>query len=210
MDLQVQVSIPYRNVAPTNVAVNVWSFEAPDDTTPVLLQIQSFLSVFYSGLTDWYSPCLSMDVANIKMYRRSDLEPRAPIFDNSGSFGITNQTNEPLPEEVAAVMSFRGVRISGQPQARHRGRLFLGPLGSQVCELGSNGRSVISRDFIDTVVSSYLDAAEELSSAGLQQTIWSKTNGEAYPAVEWWMDDSFDTQRRRGPASSFKQPWTLL
>lgn len=207
--VKAQVTMPYRNVAPTNVAVNVWSFEIADDEVDQYLEVQSYLTVFYTTLVDWFSPLLDMTQSNIKIYVRSDLEPQVPRFDNSGSFGNTNQTNDPLPEEVAAVMSFRAPLVSGTIPARRRGRIFLGPLGSQVSITGTNGRSVIDPDFVQAVITASVEAAAELVTAGNAHTVWSKTNEANYVVSNYWMDNAFDTQRRRGPSSSTRQGWTI-
>lgn len=209
MDIKATVSIPYRNVSPTNVAVNVWSFQVPADDIEFLLGIQAYLSTFYVAINDWMSPLLNCANANIKMYRRLDAQPQAPIFDNIGSFGIDNQTNEPLPEEVAVVMSFRGPLESGQAAARRRGRVFLGPMGSQIVEPGANGRAVVAADFIDTVITATIDAEAELVGAGAHHCVWSKLDQEGYVVTDYWMDNAFDTQRRRGPDSSFRQTWII-
>lgn len=197
VDILAQVSIPYRTTLPEDVAVNTWSFRIADDTETELAQVGAFLQTFYEAISNRLSPVLDLTQTRGRFYNRADPEPRSPLIDAIFNLGVDN-TGGVFPEEVAAVLSFRGVLESGQPAARRRGRVFLGPLSDAVLTGGDANRSVFSTTFVTQVLNAYEAAWAELTTAGNAHVVWSTTDGEEHPVVQAWMDNALDTQRRRG------------
>lgn len=110
-----------------------------------------------------------------------------------------------LPTEVAACLSFRSDYLSDpefapgtRPRARDRGRIYIGPLGQNNCVAGLGGRPVPS----GTLTAVILDAAQALrDQPDAQWRVWSRARGTTDAVVEIWLDDAWDTQRRRGEAA---------
>lgn len=135
----------------------------------------------------------------LKIYNIDNPEPRVPLveaeLDVSPSAGTV-----PLPAEVAICLSFRGGLVSGAPAGRRRGRIYVGPLGTAA--LGVGGRPD------PTVVGVMEDAVEafraELDPEPINHAVWSRAGDNLYDVLEYWTDDAFDTQRRRGLAPSLK------
>lgn len=191
------VSIPYQTGIPGDVAVNVWSFEVEDDTTPNFSEIGAFIYTFYNEVTGFYSPVTSPTNSNLKIYVRSDAEPQLPRVDAPIDLGAPSSV-EPLPEEVAFCCSFRGVLASGTNPRRRRGRVYLGPLTQAVVAVGANSRTEVGTGF-RTVVEEAIQAANaELTTAGNFHTVWSQTDEVNVTVTDYWVDNAFDTQRRRG------------
>jgi len=194
-DILVQVSIPYFTGLPADVSVNTWSFSGASANETTAAEVGAFLNTYYTALRPFLSPALNPEAVGIKMYDRADAEPRTPFVTATYDLGAQTSTLG-LPEEVAVCLSFRGVLESGEPPARRRGRIYMGPLNTDV--LAASNRSVVDPDFIDTMLAAYEAAWDELTIAGLVHAVWSPTDVVSRPVVSAWMDDAFDTQRRRG------------
>ena len=50
---------------------------------------------------------------------------------------VTDTTN--IPPEVAIVLSFQALAVSGEPQARKRGRIYLGGISESAISTSSDG-----------------------------------------------------------------------
>lgn len=134
-------------------------------------------------------------------------EPRVPLVEVPFT-GKTMGTGA-LPAEVAICLSFRGDIVSGENQARRRGRIFVGPLDAGgVSVTGGAARPIAG------LVTDLGDLAQALYDAGslvgnpLEHVVFSPTDavGAALPedamtpVRRYWVDNAFDTQRRRGVA----------
>lgn len=199
-DALVQVTIPSLTADPKDSVVNTWSFEIVDDTEDNYSEVGSFLFTFYSELVGiFYGPTMDFSQWTTKIYLRSDPEPRVPRAEGIQDLGDGNLGAGPVPEEVSMCLSFRGVYAAGSPKARRRGRVFLGPLRSELFTiLGERIRFNTSAQ--EVVRDAYQLATAQLTTVGNRHVVWSGTDGVAYPVVELWVDNAPDTQRRRGPA----------
>jgi len=123
---------------------------------------------------------------------------------------LANASGSPLPEEVSAVLSFKAdtaglLEVSGstRPKARRRGRLYLGPLNSGT--IGTAGAGVfLALAFQGTILgaaSNFLDQVPEWS-------VWSRKDAAVHPVVDGWLDNAFDTQRRRGVRANGRTTWS--
>jgi hypothetical protein len=143
-------------------------------------------------------------LSHFRAYDLSLPEPREPLMEVMDTFGASGPYT-PLPSEVAACLSFHGV--TNTPSTR--GRIYLGPLNIGTIETGSSP-AIIDPMFITT----FTKSAERLrATAG--GPIWSiLTNpGGAGPnmvtVLGGWVDNAFDTQRRRGEDATERFPWGL-
>lgn len=119
----------------------------------------------------------------------------------------------PLPEEVAVCLSMTTVgyltfpehQSAGAPgpvgdvlpRARRRGRVFLGPLNSLAID-ASSGRPLVSTTFRTNIADAFstLHAAMGANVTPLQ--VFSRTDHAMRRVNGIWIDDAFDTIRRRG------------
>ena len=200
-----QVAIPYLTGIPEDVAVNTWSFRVNDDTGSDLAEVGAFIQTFYTGVRPLLSPVLDTEQVRVKMYRRSDPEPRSPIVDVTDSVGAISGGAQ-MPEEVAICFSFRGVLESGEPPARRRGRIYIGPLNTGTLDIDDpQNRSRVDLSAATVIHESYENAWAELTTAGNVHEVWSRADGEGFPVVQAWVDNAFDIQRRRGPAPTARE-----
>lgn len=129
---------------------------------------------------------------------------------------------ESLPAEVAAVLSFHGdltdipetaVNPSPppatiRPAARRRGRIYIGPLNSESSvEDGTSHEASLSSDFQDAL----LGSASTLLAANDATWVWtiqSVADDDFYQVTGGYVDNAFDTQRRRGGDATLRTPWS--
>lgn len=204
-----QVQLGYQSGLPSDVSVNTWSFDIADDTEGELAQVGAFLTTFYQGLDGFWSPALDTAAVSAKIYRRSDPQPRTPIGELVAGTPLISLGDGRMPEEVAACFSFRGAYESGEPPARRRGRVYLGPLATECLNSGdAAGRCYIDSTFTEAVEDAYTAAWAELTTAGNVHEVWSSADDAGYPVVAGWVDNAFDTQRRRGSIATARRSFS--
>jgi len=197
--LRALVRFPAASLDTEDDVTNTWHFDlttfAEGDITPV----ETALDAFYTSCIGQLANTHTWTNGRIKWYNLADSTPRAPIKDTvfvvSGSTG-----GNPLPRECAICVSFQGTQISGVRQARRRGRIYLGPVASATT-LATTGL------IASTATAAIRTAAENLLIASAAASnwawiVWSPTADEGAPVDNGWVDDAFDTQRRRGTDAS--------
>ena len=132
-----------------------------------------------------------------KFYNREDPEPRAPVLTYTWSLAAAPAGTN-LPPEVSLCCSFQGDLMSGQPQSRRRGRNYL-PFPSSAA-LGVDGRPPAGAI---TAAVAWGDSLLEFSKSSSEHT-WVVASSFGVPGefdtiiTNGWVDNEFDTQRRRG------------
>lgn len=157
---------------------------------------------FYLGIDQYLSEELSGSFA-LKAYDLADATPRVPIFEQS--YGATITATQPIPAEVAICMSWKGIAVSGLSPRRRRNRVYLGPFNTAVLSAQGAGVSRPASGFV-TALNTAVDALVAASAAA---TNWewmgySPTDDALWQIAAVWVDDAFDTQRRRGPRPTTK------
>ena len=126
-------------------------------------------------------------------YRLSDTKPRQPVYQvELQTSGIPGA--DTMPTEVALVLSFQAVKESGENQKRRRNRIYLGPYN-----VTANNDGKPADLLIDTLLHSsrsLLNQAE--NSFNWTWKVYSPSDDAAYPVWSGWVDNAWDTQRRRG------------
>lgn len=117
----------------------------------------------------------------------------------------TGTSGDPLPPEVALCTSFAANTPPGTNPGRCRGRVYLGPFNE-----GSNGTGRPSNNLVIGVrnITKRLDDA--LIGAGATLAVWSRADKAVRPVVRGWVDNEWDTQRRRGREATSRNSWTPL
>lgn len=185
---------------PEDVYVNTMAFES-NSMIPGEAEVATMIEAI-TALYDELGTIISDDVNDdpvLKIYNIDDVEPRVPLVEAQITAGFSGGT-VPLPSEVAVCLSYRGGLVSGAPASRRRGRIYVGPLGVNC--LGITGRP-------DGVVATALQDAVEafravLDPEPINHAVWSRAGDNLYDVVQYWTDDAFDTQRRRGLSPTTK------
>ena len=133
----------------------------------------------------------------IKVYEAGP-PPRQPVLDKTYAFA-TGPAGNKAPTEVALCLSYATADNPDQVGARHRGRIYLGPiLGDLVT---ANRPNELTQDIA-------LDFGEGLAQVGdASNTTWvmySQRDNEYRKIESIWCDNAWDTQRRRGLAPTVR------
>lgn len=222
------VKFAAKSGVPKDSVVNTFCFDADPTDVGERSSVRTLLEAFYltvpTGATHDINSLLSetvSKVANAAEIAYYDLQPAvlsggpmgSPVArsyftpDNTGSVGG-------LPSEVAVCLSFKadyagdperipmpptGPEGDDRPRARLRGRVFIGPLNSTAMESApTTAVPVPSVRMINSAWRAGSDLMTGSAAAGVPWCVWSRTNGAIQPVVGGWVDNAFDTQRRRG------------
>lgn len=185
---------------PEDAVTNTWHFE---NSSPYedIDNVRDMLYDFYnvqapnapSIISDFYSGLSLTGAWSLKAYALEDDKPRAPVKTWTGNqeFG----QSAILPTEVALVFSFQAAQESGLTQRRRRNRVYLGPFKADSNDADGRPES--------DLVATMLFAGTELMKASANSFRWdwhvySPTQDAHYPVDNGWVDNAWDTQRRRG------------
>ena len=141
----------------------------------------------------------------VRVYDLAEATPRTPhVVERTAA--LPNNTPISLPFEVAACLSLR----TSLRTARGRGRIYLGPLNAGALVEDAVAGPILGQTFRDTAVA----AAERLRQGNGQEITWhvlSQADATPRGVVGGYVDDAFDTQRRRGQKPSVRTTfWTVL
>lgn len=194
------VTIPAVSQNPDDVVTNQWHFDA--DTEPDLDGPQQALENFYEGISDRLSALMSDTGITTEWYRLSDPTPRRPV--RLDTWSVSSWGIGTMPTEVALVLSFQAEPVSGLPQSRRRNRVYLGPISSNEF----TGSGLVGTAFIDAVRAEATQILD-VSNAQAQWTwaTFSPTDGTGADVNNGWVDNAWDTQRRRGKAATLRGVW---
>lgn len=214
------VKLHRSNGVPADDVINVWHFEGDEGGTStdeetrwneLLPGLVSRLETFYNGISVYFSRVLSGECTIQAINMR---DPRPVYARQESTFTLPqSQAVAPLPSEVALCLSFEGAKEPGAVMRRRRGRVYLGPFNDfalDTAPIGGDSRPILA--LREAVLNEGLTMATgEPATGAARLAIFSPT--EAGPlnttadaawndAVRLWLDDAWDTQRRRGAVAS--------
>lgn len=196
-----QRTMNHDNGLIADAVVNTWHFNATSDA--VLGDIEDYLDDFYGAFDEYLSPVLS-GTGTYKWYDLAQPEPRVPVrIDNIRPL-VLPSGGEPLPEELAICLTYSAPQAAGIPQARRRGRVYLGPWYET-----ANASGAPDPTLIDAIkgAAGVLEGASEASNAW-DWVVYSRKNNAAYAVDFGWVDNAFDIQRRRGRKATTRAAFT--
>ena len=122
-----------------------------------------------------------------------DLEGTKPVYPDgvaTKNSGITTSAIA-VNREVALCLSF----YADHPAPRRRGRLYL-----PYALLGAGASSMAERPTTSqrTKASGLVAGFAGLGGADVDWIVWSRADHAAHTVTNWWVDDEWDVQRRRG------------
>lgn len=213
---RVQVSIPLDSAIPDDAIVNTFHFDDDDDPLAGAEDTQGWimdaLTTFYNRIDQTLFPNTVGPAATVKMYDLRDPEPRVLRFQDT--IALTPAASDPLPNEVALCISFAATPVAGVNPQRRRGRLFIGPIAQSAGVVVASQLRPTSSAMAELAGagSDLIDGISHPASPGLhlKWSIYSPTTDAAGASIDdsfndvvsGWVDNAFDTQRRRGPAAT--------
>lgn len=197
---------------PADSIVNTWHFDGSgSDYENVADMLTDFYDAVPTGETTSISEFMTQQSINgdytIRAYDMSDAEPRTPQYEVTRTLvELSNAVS--LPTEVSICFSYHAQLVSGVAAARRRGRVFLGGFATSAMEqaLGAARPKVITMDTIIAAGRDLIQASNASTSWEWQQ--WSKTADVGNIVVGGWVDNAFDTQRRRGVDATYRLTFT--
>lgn len=204
-----QVIIPSSGALPQDTCVNNFSFTIDDAVATLVAGATTLgadLATFYGDMQPYMNGIAKLSLMTIKWYDRSDPLPRSPFF-TSAALGVADGVGAPLPSEVSLCMSFHAAIASGIHPARRRGRIFLPFLdSSENTNIHSDGAPTT------TLTAALRDAGQDLMTV-VNARPWSKwcvrsdIDDVSSPVVGGYVDNAWDTQRRRGTRATARNSW---
>jgi len=203
---------PYFTGTPTDVTMNTFHFYTDDwDPPATATLLRQRLTTFYGlvyGAAAARVPYVDWPLAVCKMFDLSEPTPRIPVIQNLALTGAGTATAA-LPTEVAAVLSWHAAPESGVRYQRLYNRIFIGCAPSAWMAAAAVDAFPT---FTTTAIANIRNAAIALRDAdtlGLQWKQVSNAGGVtiARPVAGGWVDNSPDTQRRRGVLASSRNTW---
>jgi hypothetical protein len=189
-----QVIIHTTDAIAENFVTNSLAFYS---TVPIadITDLDTPISTFFNYIASYYPAQIAQNGHEIKYYELgTGLVPNYPIATSIFNFsGAPSAAG--LPAECAVCISFQAIRASGFPQNRRRGRIYIGPLAASV-NSGARPSSALLTDLGIAAADFMADVPAAVSTASW--AVWSEVDQEANPVDNGWIDNAFDTQRRRG------------
>ena len=186
--------------------VNTFHFEGAgsdyDNVRDMLFDLYSQVNPFGQAISTHMTSQLGLN-PRVVAYDLSDTKPRVPVYE--ADLGVlTYGAGEPLPYEVALCLSFEAAKLSGVSQRRRRNRVYIGPFRES--ENGGDGRPTLQmrEDFV-YAATQMLNASD--ASVSWNWVVYSPTDDDWALVDHIWVDDAWDTQRRRGNAPSVRESW---
>lgn len=177
-DVIYQVRLHAETNLPEDDAVNVLCFFTDDIET-----VADGIAAAYTSITSWIN-----GYYNGMTVRAYPFGGGQPLFSKDYAVNFSGSN---APTEVALCLSYATVDDVDTSTPRRRGRIYLPIPGTSVRPSTSQQEAA-------------LDLGEELAAIGVgtAQTwkLWSRTDGATFDIESIWVDDAWDTQRRRGLA----------
>jgi hypothetical protein len=215
MIVRAQTVIPFRTGIPEDVVSNTMWFETAagidlaEAGEGIAVNIAAFYADVYAAIggTGIQASYLRLTGAFTNFYDQGAPAPRVPYRVDLGlADAVTSNTR--LPTEVACVLSYRASLENGVSAARRRGRIFLGGLGDGAVTMAS-AASPYFPQFTTGFIAQVISAAEDnllnpttwgpdITGSDVIWSVHSRVDGFTAPVVAGWVDNTPDTQRRRG------------
>lgn len=231
------VELPPLSGLPEDTINNTFYFDSnsadstADDATSIKNRLVSFYNDIPAGDTKQISDILSSAIARttnaskVLVYQKTGLITApivwgSPVATLSWTLGVSD-TGASLPSEVSIVASFHGDLTDVpetqanptpppaiiRPAARKRGRIYLGPLNADTgLESSSTGDLELKGSIATMICRAMTDLEADNGSIGW--VVYSAADGANSPVVGGYVDNAYDTQRRRGVKSSSRTVWT--
>lgn len=212
--VQAVVVLPSVTEFPKDNAINTFTFspfvpdeEALDNIAGTLEDFYNEVQLSGQSVASYLSSTIvrTTDACHIEFWDIDGTPPRTPMHVVPFTLAGPTVTNNNLPLEVALCSSFRAEYVSGEPAARRRGRVYVGPLTTGALTSGAGVPGTPSPTFIETVA----QATMGLASAFSPLHVWSRTDDMIRRVVAGWVDNEFDTQRRREHDATAREAWSI-
>ena len=199
---------------PHDTVMNTWHFDIPAGSSTDATTIETALRTLYSSISTKFASNLS-GAMTIAWYNLTTL-PAGPPWRTVVMTPIGPGTGNPLPDNDAIVISFHA-DLTGipefapgtRPRQSRRGRVYLGPLDSATVVTDSpNHRPRVDPALLTTLktqLTTFLSTMTD--SSGVHWQVYSPKGHTIHPVVGGWVDNRFDSVRRRQEDATSRTLW---
>lgn len=236
--VKVIARLPSVSAMPADVTENTFhcvlnDVHPPADHTAICTAVAAFYTNTPPGGTHgigYYlanSMSRSANAGSILYYEKASLDPNvdfgSPLLTTHFTLPAAGSVSD-FPEEVASVISYNGdltdVPVSMpnptpppaiiRPQSRRRGRLYMGPVNFSAIDEGTLGYVTPSTAFrtdLGLALKKLADDVDTNTTGNL--VVYSGAAQETHIVVGGYVDNAWDTQRRRGREASVRTTFTI-
>jgi hypothetical protein len=169
-----------------------------DTNLPGTGDVQGLADDLATGIAALTQPGSGGREVIVKMYDAESHPSGPPLATKILSPGVTPAAT--APREIALCLSF----FSGTNTPSRRGRLYL-PV---VCFWGSAISSARPTTTQQDAAAAFVPVFTELGGVDVDWVVYSRKNNSAHSVTNWFIDDEWDTQRRRGLRPSARKVGT--
>jgi hypothetical protein len=219
------VTIPHTNGLPKDAVQNTFAFMVGGsaDRDLVAGDIDSRLTSFYTNIGAYRSSQMDWSGSTVDVIDMTDDKPRLPFYTAPLTQTNPAGTANDMPAEVAVVLSVEGEKTSGVNMRRRRGRVYIGPLQISAADhaLVETGLYTAISNAAATnllnptlplglcdwaIYSPYTHHGVPVGERFTNEDEWPEIPdalpASFTPAARCWVDNAFDTQRRRGVSAT--------
>lgn len=211
-----RVEIEAASGLPRDMAVNTFHFHQrgtiigfPSSADQIIDSLEDFYFTMDSELGDPLIQRLTTKAytgkVTFKLYNMEDPSPRHPFMTSSRT-ASPMPSEGTLPTEVALVASWQAKTESGKPQARRRGRIFFPAPGVTQADVSGRPKTQFIQALANRCQNLYEAWDDPLSA--WEWVVWSTVNNDHSLVDNGWVDNSWDTQRRRGWRATGRTTWS--
>lgn len=210
---RIQIRIPHGNSLPEDTITNTFhvghNSYSKNDLAPILVpHFETYYETIFT-LSGSAANYMNWAAAELWVYDLDEPTPRTPAVA-AMTIVPTSPGATVVPTEVSCVISVHSLYDSGVSRASQRNRVFIGGLGNAAFDVSTS----TAGPFFDADFMNYCATAAGTLKAALDSPvddgvwlIYSPKLDGTFPVFQGWIDNSPDTQRRRGVASSIRTLW---
>jgi hypothetical protein len=153
-----------------------------------------------TGLATWMTNAATANrEITVTAYDAQGTKPVLPIGSAVRNAGVNPAST--WPREIACCLSY----YSGRNSPRYRGRIYVPIVAALPGNVTLGVRpSTLARDNVAALV----PLLTGLGGTNVDWVVYSRVDDTARPVTNWWVDDEWDVQRRRGLRSTARTAGT--
>ena len=194
-------------MAPIKLSTTVWSDSLlPRDgvninpvinTTAGVTDAETLVNDWMVAFKGWASAVATSQIT-VKAYDVSRPKPNYPLFERTDNPGVAQPST--TVRELSLCLSF----YAGNNVKRRRGRLYLPAnwMSSTSNVTVRPGAAIIGK------AAELVPLLTALGGVDVDWSVWSSVDGSARAVTDWWVDNEWDIQRRRGLRGSSRTEGT--
>jgi len=200
-----QVVLRTTDNVPENYITNSLCIRVEPAGTLDTDEVTTAIKDFYDDVVSYYSVAVAQNGHLVKYYELPGTPPNYPFEEDTWNLAAP-PAGSGLPAEVSLVLSFQGIRQAGFPQARRRGRIYIGPLDTSGMDDQRPLATFVSN--LATAGATFKSNIDAITGGLHHWAIWSNADQVAVDVANGWVDNAWDTQRRRGLRATSRTTFT--